>query len=1152
MKYFANGGGMYSGNTIPNSMMPNTNTASYEQVDQQRIAASQNALQTIEANPWQQQFAQQQQQRQMQNQALNQSATQGMGMINDRLASGKSFFGKNAQELATSQGFEDTLVDGVVTETAGAKAGAQAGNIGTAGMVADFAGQGISSLSDDDDATTLNAGETTGTVLSGAGKGASIGATIGSVVPGVGTAIGAGVGATIGAGVNAVKGLTGRNKARELEAEEQRKKDLAAQAQFSGTLQGKEYSGSNMGQLKQGGYRNFYMGGGPLNYAGEGLNNKSPNMYKGGGFDFNVNQERQRVKDYNAPGGTADQYETIHNTPWSEQLDNIQTGLTVGGMSPGVGIFADAGNTLISGARTLTNALSGNFANAKKHALNTGVNLMTMAPAFGQVVAGTKLSAQALKQANNLRNAENATDLFKAVGVNTTGVINNAFKGNPQYMSKMLGKTTNLENKFDFVPETDARTITGPSQDPRFNQIDTGGGLRGDNNINPALQQLAFNQQNNSARTGGLYNTYGHGGTKGNSTQLDGGVAKPIPGSDAVEFIGKKHEQGGIKLDPYTEVEDKETMDKVEGNDYFFSSYLKLGGKSFAARHKQILAAGGQQKDIDELASIQEKAAGRDKYNLGGERRMYATGGQYIKFEGGDTVYYKDDQGNIVAFNDESAYMNHRKAKGLSENFTGLLEYTTEARTANFNAAKQKTLELKGKGKDYEGKLQPKYQQNFQTPEISDSQMYQNDYSLYGVDDKFNKKLNSLSSTTDPGPDGKLNTDDDIQGTDVNQGLELWGENWLGGIDPEILQNAGITSIDQLLGKGNEANVKKLQQAWNASQTDTDKIIKDDGLFGEQTRSIYQQPTVSLPKVGIDEREIENKETGEIITDKKFTGLEEETKPDIIRLAEDQADIDVENAKNNLNKSKGKGINWLDAATGLVGLSQLAPAYMAFKQKPDYMNAPGRMPTTHLDRVRFNAEREQNEGNYRGMGRLIETSGAGPAGIAAKMAAWGKKQTQDTAIGSQEARQNAAIQAQEAQLNSANAQANIKNAMYVDEYNRAEDTATKNRKVAAVQNATQSMAGMIGDIRNYKATDKLATATAGTSGVLDRFEKQELFKKRTGNNPFSNSGQYTPEYMSWESETYGNVNTNTPEQTRHGGKRKKSYFKKGGKLKKMC
>ena len=40
--------------------------------------------------------------------------------------------------------------------------------------------------------------------------------------------------------------------------------------------------------------------------------------------------------------------------------------------------------------------------------------------------------------------------------------------------------------------------------------------------------------------------------------------------------------------------------------------------------------------------------------------------------------------------------------------------------------------------------------------------------------------------------------------------------------------------------------------------------------------------------------------------------------------------------------------------------------------------------------------------------------------------------------------------------------------------------------------------------------------------------------------------------MSWESETYGNVNTNTPEQTRHGGKRKKSYFKKGGKLKKMC
>jgi hypothetical protein len=107
---------------------------------------------------------------------------------------------------------------------------------------------------------------------------------------------------------------------------------------------------------------------------------------------------------------------------------------------------------------------------------------------------------------------------------------------------------------------------------------------------------------------------------------LKGGRAKRLPGG-ATEFIGRTHEEGGIILDPMTEVEHGETMDKVQGQDYFFSSYLKLGGRSFADRHKQLLAAGAKQKDIDELAAIQEKIAGRDQYNLGGERRKFQTGG---------------------------------------------------------------------------------------------------------------------------------------------------------------------------------------------------------------------------------------------------------------------------------------------------------------------------------------------------------------------------------------------------------------------------------------------------------------------------------------------------------------------------------------------
>lgn len=109
----------------------------------------------------------------------------------------------------------------------------------------------------------------------------------------------------------------------------------------------------------------------------------------------------------------------------------------------------------------------------------------------------------------------------------------------------------------------------------------------------------------------------------GGAQPLPGGVMAPIPGSDAVEFMGNKHDESGmgsdsgIMVDQQTEVEDGETMDQVtmkDGGkrDYFFSSYLKKGGKSYADMHKNMLQMGGTQEDVDYLAKMQEKAAGRD------------------------------------------------------------------------------------------------------------------------------------------------------------------------------------------------------------------------------------------------------------------------------------------------------------------------------------------------------------------------------------------------------------------------------------------------------------------------------------------------------------------------------------------------------------
>lgn len=177
--------------------------------------------------------------------------------------------------------------------------------------------------------------------------------------------------------------------------------------------------------------------------------------------------------------------------------------------------------------------------------------------------------------------------------------------------------------------------ITMPSGDRSTDMI---GNIMMPTNNAPKVDMGAVNSQLQSA----MAPKFQMGGMP-----LPGGVMEPIPGSDAVVFKGATHDQGGISVDEQTEVEgggfasdgtplEGETMDQVTmkhgGNrDYFFSDHLKKGGVSYANMHKNILAMGGSQEDINMLARMQEKAAGRDpkqvaklggvvKYNRGGGR----------------------------------------------------------------------------------------------------------------------------------------------------------------------------------------------------------------------------------------------------------------------------------------------------------------------------------------------------------------------------------------------------------------------------------------------------------------------------------------------------------------------------------------------------
>ena len=77
------------------------------------------------------------------------------------------------------------------------------------GTVMNYAGKGLTALSDDNDATHSNAGEYGGKMLQRAGQGA----TVGSFFPGPGTAIGAGIGAVVGG----IEQKVGTNKARNAE-----------------------------------------------------------------------------------------------------------------------------------------------------------------------------------------------------------------------------------------------------------------------------------------------------------------------------------------------------------------------------------------------------------------------------------------------------------------------------------------------------------------------------------------------------------------------------------------------------------------------------------------------------------------------------------------------------------------------------------------------------------------------------------------------------------------------------------------------------------------------------------------------------------------------------------------------------------------------
>ena len=484
---------------------------------------------------------------------------------------------------------------------------------------------------------------------------------------------------------------------------------------------------------------------------------------------------------------------------------------------------------------------------------------------------------------------------------------------------------------------------------------------------------------------------------------LPGGEVQPIPGSDAVEFSGQTHDEGGIMMDNVTEVEDGETMDQVTmrgggPKDYFFSSYLKTGGKSFADTHKDILEDGGSQSEIDYLAKMQEKAAGRDPNQV-------AKLGGVVKYQGG---------GEVTVRNSEEG----RKFKVASDEVYGSI--------------------------DDEMGIVPDRQTGYMVDGV---QMYT------GKDDSaFRKQLD------DPN----------------------FRDDWMNNVDADVLESAGITDFSDM---ADPANVTAYQNAWNEKYPDNQ--IEVDGKFGEQT----------------------------------FRTARKKSDDDVVDGGE-LPEVTIEGNKEVDPKIPEKAKK--DRTGALLGIGSMIPAVMAFNEKPDYMKdpdlmAPGivkseRVAKQHLDRVDFNDQIARNAADAGAMNKFIETSGGGPASMANKMAMYAKKQQGDREIKAQEARANIAIANEEAGMDlkrkernataaldaskfNVTAQqdaskANIRNEMYVDEFNRSADAATKDRRLNAVQYGINTLANLHRDKLMYRASADVTDAIDGQRGAIDRFNNR--------------------------------------------------------------
>tara|TARA_R100000900_G_scaffold145283_3_gene130730 strand:+ start:9047 stop:11602 length:2556 start_codon:yes stop_codon:yes gene_type:complete len=552
------------------------------------------------------------------------------------------------------------------------------------------------------------------------------------------------------------------------------------------------------------------------------------------------------------------------------------------------------------------------------------------------------------------------------------------------------------------------------------------------------------------ARDGGM--RYYQGG----GVALPGGEMQPIPGSDAVEFAGASHEQGGIELDPQTEVEGGETMDQVtmrDGgkSDYFFSEHLKHGGMPFSARHKQILAMGGSQEEIDNLAQVQEQAAGRNPQQVAGMggKRLYAVGG--IKGLPEDiasnisSAYYSDDPGEIPSLISGSQYYSTDKRGGTgssnSDDIEEIIENVIEQNT-DANVTIEKTDKKNTKKESVVTKKDD-------VEEVVDT--------VDDISPVDNTKEVQENTITDPGVYGDEDGNYWKLDKDGNWQVMWKGEHsYEDGAPLDLRKSDGALSF-----------VEGLE---DKSSGDTDSSVP------------YKRRRGSVDAV-----------TGAAMAGQFLPAMQAMSEtPDYINTHEA--------APGNVAVSADIGRKTLDRVNMNTERERNAADYRSMNR---FIENSGLGPAGMANRMAAYARKQAGD-------REI---GAKEAQINAGIS------NQEAQINTGIDKQNVANMMANSQFNARQQNAiNMFNAgqtYKTDEFNRGADAATKDRRLMGLQSAMTTMAGINRDRLAYEAQDRMAQAISGNTGVLSR---EELARDLAQAYPDLNPG--SEEFQKMTEDTY--------------------------------